>query len=199
MYKSLHLFILCLAWQSASADPVGKEAPELTALKAAYQTQVASVTARYKEKLNELIKTQTQKGDLDGALATRAELNALSGAPVTSESPSLAQSPFYGTAWKSGNREGDEVLEFFKDGTYLHTYKGEEIKGTWKTGKEPMRISLDGWPHDPEASFLLTEKGTYCIRKVDGLKYKKADPQAPSTKRPTPADDRKPNPFGIGR
>lgn len=192
MYKSLHLFVLCLAWQSASADPVGKEAPELTALKAAYQTQVASVTARYKEKLNELIKSQSQKGDLDGALATRAELDAIGGAPVSgaaviSESPSLAQSPFYGTSWKAGSREEEGVLEFFKDGTYLHTYKGEEIKGTWKTGTDPLRVSLEAWPSKPDASFLLAEKGTYCIRNIDGLKYKKADPRATSTKRPTPS------------
>jgi hypothetical protein len=75
-----------------AAGPVA-EHPELVSIKKQYQADMEPVRKRYRTRLESLQKELTRKGDLDGALAVKGELEAFSGGEKTSVEKPPAKTP----------------------------------------------------------------------------------------------------------
>lgn len=203
MFKPRIIIGLVLIGQAFGADSAAKESPELIALKAAYQNQIEATNARYRERLTELMKKETQKGNLDGALAAREELAKLNKGVATPDAKSSTEegnaipakdSPYYATKW----RRNEGTLEFSADGTYRHLYKNESIAGQWKSTKQPGVVSLTNWPNRPNIQFKLIRNGTACSRSSDGFEYEKVELDKDGKENPSakPSGGEKTSPFG---
>ncbi|MDB6172924.1 MAG: hypothetical protein JWL59_2235 [Chthoniobacteraceae bacterium] len=124
---------LFLCFDSATAQTGTKEPPELAALQARYETDMAAalqpVQNRFISGLQNLLKTYTQRGDLPSAIAVQAQLDNLTnalGKPIPVGSP---QSRLAGTSW---DNPGGSRLEFLPSGHFREVYPQKTWKGTWK-------------------------------------------------------------------
>lgn len=208
-----HIMFLCAAGfgifsTSAFAElPAPVEAPELIALRETYRAQVAtaaeSVQTRYKAKLQEMIKLQTQKGDLGAAIATRNELKSLeasggaSPAPAASGIPSpageikLAPIIAQTLLWQQVN--GSATMEFAASGEWNEKWNGQVKKGRWKAiAPDTVQVEdING--NKVDWVYQLQKDGETFRRCHDNTWFRKAP--ADALAKPTPAST-PPSPSG---
>ena len=76
------------------------ENPELANIKKQYQADMEPARKRYRARLETLQKDLTRKGDLEGALAVKAELDAFGGGEkVSNETPLVKTPAFFKGTW----------------------------------------------------------------------------------------------------
>ncbi len=139
--RMVMLVILALAWIGYSED--SKEPAELTAAKKDYSEQIEKVTAPVKAKqlvkLEKLKKQLTTKGDLPGAMAVQAEIDALASVG------DLVVSALVGK-WEVSVTNGyRDTWIFNKDGK-VHCSWNNGIDGRWSREKDTIVVKWDnGW------------------------------------------------------
>ncbi|MFD0893819.1 hypothetical protein KBB96_10380 [Luteolibacter ambystomatis] len=175
------------------------------AIAAPEPVELATLRTAYAQKLEALIKSETAKGNIDGAVLVRDELAKVrsggtvepAGAKtgvVVSAVIAMEKSPFYGSFWQ----KNDSTLEFHKDGTWKHDYKGSVMTGKWETTGDARLISLTNWNNNPDLVFVLSKDGSVCRRSADGYSYNR-QPGAGSPAATAPAGGGSSNPFGNVR
>jgi hypothetical protein len=153
----------CFAAIALHAETVPKDSPELKALRDQYQGDVAAavkpIQERYIIRLETLLRTCTQRGDLSGALAVQQELQTLK---VTKPEEDTAthratKAAMIGGTWTWETTQAGEAktIEFNDDGTGNHGGRGNT---KW-------RVTADN-----EVTITNPAKGTAVIRLAPGLK-----------------------------
>ncbi len=116
-----------------------------------YSDKVTAARANYVKRLEEIVTAETRKGNLDGALATRAELmkardaGPVAPADVAAGDPFLGRwqmRPFHTTGtWvhqftQKGMTKGDDLViaTTRRDGQSLHTRNSRSSRGTGGVG-----------------------------------------------------------------
>jgi hypothetical protein len=120
-YVALAGIVISLA-ATAQEKPV-KEPEELKRLRQQYQQRreaaLKPITAGYQQQLELLVKSLTQRNDLDGAIAVRKELESLKSVDPRREDLRSALLD-YKWSWTGAARETDVFLTFLPDGTCSH-------------------------------------------------------------------------------
>jgi len=168
LYCGVSLIHPCLAQQGSAL-----ESQDLTALRAAYNAQVKTLSEQYRTKLDTLAKTQVQQGDVGAAVATRDELKKLDLPANTggSAAPHVETNPFYsGTKWWENN--GTSIIEFKSDGTWSECYSQCEFFGRWKTNDLYNSVTVT-MPDGNTRNYSVSADGSTCTRVGDKLLYQK--------------------------
>lgn len=139
---------LCLPFHQAAADA----SADLAKLRASYEADVkiatAPIRARQIEKLQALLKSYTQKGDLNGAVAVREELASLQSVtgPTEGKTGVDATTAFRAalneTTWQWDHKgHPSSKLTFHADGTFTNpNWKGNF---RWRISGDRI-VTLDG-------------------------------------------------------
>lgn len=125
-------------------DAPTKEPEELKRLRQEYtqkrEAALKPINASYKQKLELLINSLTQRNQLDSAVAVRKELENLTEniSGKTGLRHALLQSKW---SWTGGAKETDVFLDFREDGTVSH----RGMNGTWTiTGPNEIKLIENG-------------------------------------------------------
>lgn len=114
------------------------------------------INRRYKEALQQLLRSSTQSNDLEGAVAIQAEID------------SLVSSKFLGRWFHHGRKE--EYAEFAAGGRYKTRWGGGSSEGTWKvTGENELTVSFPN--KDLKHIMRLSADGKTVTRTNDGYDW----------------------------
>lgn len=141
------ILLPCFVAASLHAETAPKETLELKSLREQYQGDIAAavkpIQERYVLRLQTLLRTYTQHGDLAGALAVQQELDSLKAAKPEEDTEghrATKAAMIGGTwTWETALRGDATTIQFGSDGTGSHGARGNT---KWRvTGENEVTIT----------------------------------------------------------